>query len=71
MPYFPIFLGFNGLQYAREGYNVTYDASLLLDDLKTARIASQSSGRKVALLKAMSAGPLVCLRAAPRNFAGG
>ena len=70
MPYFPIFLRFNGFQYVHEDQNVTYDASLLLDDLKTVKIPSQSSGRKVALLKAMSAGPLVCSRAVPRIFAG-
>jgi hypothetical protein len=34
MPYFPIFLRFNGFQYAHEDQKVTYDASLLLDDLK-------------------------------------
>ena len=71
MPYFPIFLWFNGSQSAHEGYNVTYDASPLLGDLKTVRIPSQSSGRNIASLKARSAGPLVYLRAAPRSFADG
>ena len=70
MPYFPIFLVFNGLQHVHKDQKSTYDVSLLLDDLKTVRIPSQSSGRNVASLKARSAGPLVCSGTAPRSFPG-
>ena len=54
MPYFPIFLKFNGFRYAREDQKVTYDDSFLLDNLKTVIIPSQSSGRNLESLKAKS-----------------